>query len=244
MVRSCAARILLLVAIAGFSGCADIIGPQPMPEALKALQSDTLVTVRQTTRWWSFEPPQGLRGSRTGLIFYPGGFVDARAYAPQMRAIAAKGYWVVLVEMPLELAVLAPNSANEILSRFIGIERWAVGGHSLGAAMAASFVYAYPNAVQGLVLWAGYPANNNSLADRTIAVVSVYGSLDGLATPEAVETRKNLLPPNTRYVLLEGGNHAQFGFYGAQQGDNPATMSREEQLRRTVEATAELLRSM
>ena len=31
------------------------------------------------------------------------------------------------------------------------------------------------------------------------------------------------------FVEIEGGNHAQFGYYGIQSGDNVATISREEQ---------------
>ncbi|MFN2217904.1 MAG: alpha/beta hydrolase, partial [Anaerolineae bacterium] len=40
------------------------------------------------------------------------------------------------------------------------------------------------------------------------------------------------------------GNHAQFGWYGAQSGDNPATISHEEQLQETVAATLALLATL
>ena len=32
-----------------------------------------------------------------------------------------------------------------------------------------------------------------------------------------------LLPPGTRFIPIEGGNHAQFGWYGDQNGDNPVS---------------------
>jgi hypothetical protein len=46
------------------------------------------------------------------------------------------------------------------------------------------------------------------------------------------------------WVEIVGGNHAQFGWYGDQQGDNPATISREEQQAQTVAATVALLEVM
>ena len=42
-------------------------------------------------------------------------------------------------------------------------------------------------------------------------------------------------------VEIEGGNHAQFGNYGPQKGDLPATISAEEQQARTVAAIEEFL---
>jgi hypothetical protein len=44
--------------------------------------------------------------------------------------------------------------------------------------------------------------------------------------------------------VLEGGNHAQFGSYGKQNGDKEATMSADEQLRRTVAATLDFMRML
>ena len=102
--------------------------------------------------------------------------MDARSYAPAARAIAAQGYLVVIVPMPFNLAVFKPAAAEAVIAAHPEIEHWAIGGHSLGGAMAANYVYTHPDAVQGLVLWAAYPAGNNSLADRQLAVVSIYGT--------------------------------------------------------------------
>ena len=41
---------------------------------------------------------------------------------------------------------------------------------------------------------------------------------------------KDKLPSDTTYVEIEGGNHAQFGDYGKQKGDNDAIISEKEQL--------------
>ena len=42
-------------------------------------------------------------------------------------------------------------------------------------------------------------------------------------------------------VEIEGGNHAQFGNYGPQKGDLPATISAEEQQAQAVEAISDFI---
>ena len=212
----------------------------PMPEAEAALQSDTEVFVNADP-WYTFTPTETT--PTTGFILYPGGLVPPEGYAPTARAIAEEGYLVVLPAMPLNLAVFAPNKAHEIMAEFPEIENWAVGGHSLGGAMAATYVSNNPTAADGVMLWAAYPAESANLSEQMLAVTSIFGSEDGLATTEKVETAVPLLPPQTAYIKIEGGNHTQFGWYGdgLQAGDNPATISREEQQRQIVARTLQLL---
>jgi dienelactone hydrolase len=214
-------------------------GPGPMPEALAALESDAQVDV-ETEPWLVFRPAN--QDPSVGLILYPGGRVDPRAYAPTARAIAEEGYLVVIVPMPLDLAVLAPGRAAAVMATFPGIESWAVGGHSLGGAMAANYVHSNPEAARGLVLWAAYPGADDDLSGTQLAASSIYGTRDGLATPDKIDASRPLLPPGTAWTAIEGGNHAQFGWYGPQPGDNEATISREEQQTQIVAATLQLLR--
>ncbi len=233
--------LLLLVATGGFVAWAGNAA-QPQTEARQALQSDAQVQVA-TDPWYVFQPVND--APTTGFIFYPGGRVDARAYAPEARAIAAEGYLVVIMPMPLNLAVIAPNRAAEVIEAYPHIEQWVVGGHSLGGSMAASFAYNHPDLVGGLVLWASYPADWHDLSTRTdLRVASIYGTLDGLATAEQVEDSAVLLPPDTVWVPIEGGNHAQFGWYGPQTGDLEATISHEEQSAQVVAATLALLEAV
>jgi hypothetical protein len=229
---------VLLVAIAGFTIWAYTpLGP--MPEAMAALQSDDQVTV-QTSPWLTFAPT-GTQPT-TGFIFYPGGRVDARSYAPPARALAEQGYLVTIVPMPFNLAVFGSNRANDVIAAHPEITHWAIGGHSLGGAMAASYVYKNPDAVDGMALWAGYPAANNSLAGRTLPVASLYGTNDG--SVENFETTKPLMPASTKFVPIQGGNHAQMGYYGPQPGDGVATITREEQQAQVIAETAALLKSL
>jgi pimeloyl-ACP methyl ester carboxylesterase len=206
-----------------------------MPEALAALQSDDVVTVSQAD-WIEFAPTGG--NPITGLLFYPGGRVDARAYAPPARELAAQGYLVAITPMPFNLAILDPERANAVIAAHPEIEHWLIGGHSLGGATAAIYANRQPQAVDGVVFWAAYPPDSDSLAARTdLLVTSISGTLDGLATPAKIAATAPLLPPGAQMVPIEGGNHAQFGWYGDQAGDNPATISREEQQRQVVAAT-------
>ncbi|MEZ0395771.1 MAG: alpha/beta hydrolase [Anaerolineales bacterium] len=212
---------------------------RPMPEVFERVPG---LNDLGNQRWLTFLPDGD--APTVGLILYPGGRVDFRAYAPTAQAIADRGYFVALVRMPLNLAVLDPGAAAEVIAAHPEIERWAVGGHSLGGAMAANFAAANPGSVQGLVLWASYPASSDDLSQSGLRVVSISASLDGLATPDKIAASRPLLPPDTVWVVIEGGNHAQFGWYGDQNGDNPAAISREAQQAQIVEATVVLLESL
>ncbi len=207
----------------------------PMPTALAALESNPAVTVDYTL-WLTFTPTA--IDPTTGFIIYPGGRVDPRAYAPLAQQIAAAGYFVAITPMPLNLAVLDADRATEVIAAHPTIERWAIGGHSLGGAMAANFVAKHPGVIDTLVLWAAYPAAADSLAARTdLAVTTIYGTLDGLALPADITAAAPLLPADTTYVAIEGGNHAQFGWYGAQPGDQVATVARGAQQEAILAAT-------
>jgi hypothetical protein len=224
----------------GFLAWALII-PSPMPEALSALQSDNQVMV-STEQWIVFQPTQQVPS--TGFIIYPGGRVDPRAYAPQAHEIASQGYLVVIIPMPLNLAVFGSGRASSVIQAYPYIEKWVIGGHSLGGSMAASYAYNHNNQIDGLVLWASYPASSNNLSGTTIDTASISASLDGLSTPEKIDASRSLLPTDTTWVQIKGGNHAQFGWYGAQSGDNHATISRIEQQTQVVQSTLNLLNSV
>ncbi|MBA3874370.1 MAG: alpha/beta hydrolase, partial [Anaerolineae bacterium] len=177
----------------------------------------------------------------TGLIFYPGGKVDPRAYAPQMHAIADQGYLTVITPMPLYLAIFGISKADEVVKAYPDIQHWGIAGHSLGGSMAAQYL-ASSTKVQGLAFWASYPAVD--LSKASIKAVSIYGTSDGVAKLDSVLGGKKFLPADTPFVAIEGGDHSGFGWYGMQPGDNPATISREDQNAQTVQATVDMLASL
>lgn len=231
---------LILVLSAGFVVWGETPA-RPMPGALAALSSDGQVSVTPDG-WLVFAPATGT--PKAGFIIYPGGRVDYQAYAPAAHRIAAEGYLAVIARMPLNLAVLDAGAASRILEAYPDIQAWAIGGHSLGGAMAANFAAKHPGAVQGLVLWAAYPAGGDDLSGSGLKVVSISGTEDGLATGEDISASKSLLPADTAWVAIEGGNHAGFGWYGDQPGDNPSLVSREEQQDQVIAATLKLLEAI
>jgi pimeloyl-ACP methyl ester carboxylesterase len=212
-----------------------------MPEAYAALTSSTSVTVT-TDNWAVFQPVAS--NIRIGFIVYPGGRVDFRSYAPLAKAIASQGYLVVIPKMPLNLAIFGVNTANDVINSYPQINTWVIGGHSLGGTMAAQFVYENPFEIQGLVLWAAYPASDTDLSNLKLSVTTIYGSNDGLVSSAQIDDSLELLPPLTVRVMIAGGNHAQFGWYGDQEGDNPATITREQQQTQILHATIALFKTL
>jgi len=228
--------IVTSILVLGFIIWAETpLGPEP--EALAALESDTQVTVIEDD-FITFQPVNVQPDS--GLVFYPGGRVDYRSYAAPLHEIAAQGYLVVVVPVRLNLAFFEINAAEPVLAAYPEIQHWAVGGHSLGGVVSSLFAKEHPTEVEGLVFWASYPSDD-ALKNSEIQVVSIYGTND-MAGMKVFEDSKTLLPVDTQFIIIDGGNHAQFGDYGPQPGDNPATISREEQQAQAVRATANLLK--
>ncbi len=226
----------------------------PLPEALDAMNSDASVTVEtvEVAEWeegsnfyYVFKPRHG--NPTTGFIFYPGGLVDPRAYAPPAHTIAAEGYLAVIVKMKGDLAVLSADRADRVISDFSDIKTWIIAGHSLGGSFACYYAFEHPDKVDGVVLWAAWPPEGYSLADTDLKAISIYGTKDG--HPEDIKAGAALLPEGTPLVEIVGGNHTQCGYYWdgvnenfVQDGDNPADISREEQQRIMVQSTLDFLK--
>jgi hypothetical protein len=231
--------LLVIVALAGIGFVIWAETPlEPEPEALAALESDSQVTVT-IDDYITFKPTDVQ--PTTGFILYPGGHVDYRSYAAPLHELAAQGYLVILVPVRLNLAFFEINAAQAPIEAHPEIEHWVVGGHSLGGVASAMFAKDNPE-IDGLIFWASYPADD-SFKNSDINVVSIYGTND-MAGMEKFEETKSLLPQDTQFIVIDGGNHAQFGDYGTQPGDNPATISRAEQQKQAVEASANFLQGL
>lgn len=187
-----------------------------------------------------------------GFMFYAGGLVDAHAYIPTFQELAREGYAVVIIKSVSNLAILNSGKSQTLLDKFEGVEIWVLGGHSLGAVVACMDVASNPENYKGLVLLAGYPTANDDLSNWDGTVLSIWGELDGLLDPIEIEDNKKLLPTaivvdslsnmpisstagQSLYHEIKGGNHAQFGTYGEQKGDNTALISTTEQHQITVD---------
>ena len=220
-----ASIVLVLTIIAGV--CAGYVGDyyrtdQNAIEAFapinavstELLDDDTLV----------FKPENATKG----FIFYPGGKVEYTAYRPLMAACAQQGILCILVEMPFNLAVLDINAADGLQELYPEIEEWYIGGHSLGGSMAASYLADHIDDYDGLILLGSYSTVDLSQTD--LDVLSVCGSEDKVMNRVKYDENKSNLPGDLIEVVIEGGCHAYFGMYGAQEGDGKPTISNEEQI--------------
>lgn len=201
------------------------------PERLTALASDARVTVTAADGYWSFTPQAP---ATVGLIFFPGALVDPVAYAPLVHAIADAGYSAILVQVPRRGA-FGGADGPEVYARArtaaaaAPVRRWVVAGHSRGGVIACHVVRdGFPGLAGAVLLGTSHP-RDFSLAASTIPMTRVYGTRDTVADVEKLERTRDNLPPSARIVRIDGGNHSQFGYYGFQPGDWPATISREAQ---------------
>jgi Alpha/beta hydrolase family len=236
--------LIALAVILVVTGIGIAIYVQPLQAketARAAVASNETVKVIDSGDQIVFMP---FKAPKIGLIFYPGAKVDPVAYSESMRAIAQAGYAVFLEKFPLNFAIIQPNRADDVIAANPSITTWAIAGHSLGGASAC--LYAKNSSkVKALIFWAAYCDKSFDLSSRTdVQVTSISGSLDGLATPAKLESTKVFAPSSTKYVVINGGNHAQFGNYGLQSGDNPATVSLEDQQKQIVTATIAALNRM
>ncbi len=168
--------------------------------------------------------PDAANDTVNGFIFYPGGKVEETAYLPLLERLREGGVTVVLVKVPFRLAVFDSKAADKVYGAVPGVSRWYLGGHSLGGAMASSYVAGNEDKLAGLILLGAYPVN-----DSPIPTLCIYGSEDVMLDKTKLEGVANVLK-------IQGGNHAQFGNYGLQEGDGTASISREAQQSRAAEA--------
>ena len=157
-----------------------------------------------------------LTESKVGIIFYPGGKVEAPAYARLMKDLQANGINAFLVSMPFNLAVFDADKAQEVIDLNPQIDTWVLAGHSLGGAMAFDEFSKHPATYAGLVLLAAYPL---SPTDRDLLIIG--------ATNDQVLDREKL--DGFEVEWIDGGNHAQFGDYGDQAGDGVPTITEAQQ---------------
>lgn len=214
--------------------------------ATVALSTDATVVVGSHEYGWSFEPAGQPR--ETGLLFFAGALVDPRAYAPLLRAVAREGHPALLIALPRRGA-FGGADGPEVLNRAVAatltlpdVRQWVLAGHSRGGKVAAELARTAAPSFAGLALIGTSHPRDFSLANTRLAVTRIYGTRDTVADVEKLEANRINLPARIRDVRIDGGNHSQFGYYGFQPGDWPATISRDEQQRQTLAAVLDALR--
>ena len=215
--------------------------------AREATRSGAAVRVAAEEGWWSFTPAASPTAATPGLLFFPGALVDPIAYAPLARAAAEAGFPARLVLVPRRGAFGGADDprvfgrAREAMRESGAPARWVIAGHSRGGVIATDLAASGEPGIAGVVLIGTSHPRDVSLSGLAVPVTKIVGTRDGLASPDEVRANRALLPESTRWVWIDGGNHSQFGSYGFQPGDWPATISREAQQRRTVAAILDTL---
>ena len=225
-------RIYLCAGVAIFAGI--LFGYQAAGVEGAVLDGDDRVVVTRSDRFVSYSPRH--MQPTAGLLFLPGALVDPDAYAPLAYAIAARGYRVRIVFLPLRLAPTDSSvdqvidTARLLIRRYPSVRHWAVAGHSKGGKIAARFVREQPGLADALILvGTSHPDRQNDLSAARIHAMKIYGMRDGLASPGEVLANRPYLPAHTEWVRVDGGNHTQFAAYRFQLGDRSATISRRAQ---------------
>lgn len=171
----------------------------------------------------TYEPTQ------TAMIFYPGALVEATAYLPILDQLRNNGIMCVLVEMPYNMAIFGVKSASSIFEYYPDITNWYMSGHSMGGGMASSYAYEIQDKIQGLILMGAYVYGDYPVEKS----LTIYGTFNS-NLEESIDYTENI-------VIIEGGNHAQFGNYGEQKGDPTATITTQEQQDITVSAILDFI---
>jgi pimeloyl-ACP methyl ester carboxylesterase len=197
------------------------------------LVSDGKVAVQSSQDVLAFLPTSAVGPS--ALVFIVGAGVAAEAYAPLLRPLAEAGYPVFVVRLPYRIAPLeqhqetAVRRVHSILGGNTRVRSWVIAGHSLGGALACRIAADHPQTVSAMVLIGTSHPKTIDLSRSRIRITKVYGSNDRIATVEMIRATKHLLPLDTRWIEIEGGNHSQFAHYGHQLFDGSPTIAREQQ---------------
>jgi hypothetical protein len=208
--------------------------PFEAPEdSLDRVENDPGVSVTEAGGGYVLEPAEP---SDTGLVFYPGARVAPDAYVESLAPLARDAnVTVVIPRFPFNLAIvdyglartgLWPHAPTAAMDDHPEIERWYVGGHSLGGAMACRYADGYTDRIEGLVLYGSYC--DRDISDSGLAVLSVAGTGDTVIDWNAYERGLDRLPAEAAVTELDGLNHTQFGRYTGQSGDTPTGTSYTE----------------
>ena len=207
------------------------------PLAVSATQEQQHVRIQSIDKMMVFQPAQS--EAEVGLIFYPGGKVDYLSYAPLMQGVAREGYLCALVKMPFNLAVFDTKAADKVMKKYPDISNWYIGGHSLGGAMASVYAGKNPDKLKGIIFLASYPSAD--LSNTELRMLSVYGSEDGVLNRERFVESKVNAPGDVRYYEVQGGNHAYFGDYGEQKGDDATKITPQKQMAIAIQRILDFL---
>ncbi|RAS72010.1 alpha/beta fold hydrolase [Priestia endophytica] len=229
--------VLLLIGVGGF-----FVWSQLTYEPSKELT--TLVNIENIQHEDDAVILQPKKSNGKGIILYPGAKVEPEAYSYYEKKLAEDGYFVAIPHVLLNFSIFDQNRAKDIIEKYDDIKEWYIGGHSLGGVSAASYAYKHPKEINGVIFLGSYPTENDDFSEKELPMLSLYGELDGLSTKKKIAQTNHLLSKDAVVHEIKGGNHAQFGLYGKQKGDNKATITPKQQQDEMVRVTKEWLQKV
>jgi hypothetical protein len=218
--------ILIILTIVPFT--TYLISYQPKPSSQLAYQD-----ANQFDQHYGFIQ----ESSNVGVIIYPGGLVHPNAYARMAKALSLATQYSVFVTSPwFHLAITQINLADQVKRQHSDIDTWFIGGHSLGGTAAAFYTIEDIHSISGLFFLASYTTEQANFSSTNLPVMSIIGSEDLVLNDSMYVSNQRYLPANYDEVLIEGGNHGQFGDYGHQRGDGVALIDGIQQETMVVNA--------
>ena len=199
------------------------------------LKSDDVVNLNINNDWYHFD---NKTSDENAIIFYSGGKVDPVSYAPLCNKIAHEGIDVYILKMPLYFPLLNINGADKVINSNKH-NNYYLMGHSLGGTTASLYIangrsYYY----RGIIFLASYPSKK---IDDSLKCLSIYGTNDKVLNKVEYQKNINNFPVNFEEVVINGGNHSNFGDYGFQRGDGVSNITNEEQANITKEAICDFI---
>ena len=173
---------------------------------------------------------------KAGLIFYPGIKIESKTYAPLLRNLAERGILCVAPTIPFNVSVFNVNAADGIQEQYPQVNTWYMAGHSLGGVSAAHYVANHPNQYKGLILIGAFL--NADLSNTNLRLLQVDASYDQVKPMNKYLDMSDKSPADTTTVVVEGGNHSQFGDYRKYDADGDASISPEQQWTQTADFIA------
>ena len=178
-----------------------------------ALIDDTEVTIEESYNSIKYTVEDPLKN----IIFVPGGLVEPDSYSYLALSLAVEGYNVTIIKALFNLAIITPNQAARFIDDSLDN---VIIGHSLGGVV-ASMVASKNDEITQIVMMGSYPIKDVT-AKKALLITAEFDL--GMDQAEFDEHLKFVTEETVNHYI-EGGNHAQFGWYGSQKGDGDATIS-------------------
>ena len=154
---------------------------------------------------------------KMNVIFIPGGLVEPESYKYLASSIALNGYNVTIVKVVFNLAILTPKSSLKYINPdLVNV----LIGHSLGGVV-ASMAASGKESVSKVIMLGSYPIKD--LSDKDTLLITAEHD-EGMDIDKFNDSLQYLNEQNVIFNI-EGGNHAQFGWYGPQKGDGTADIT-------------------